>query len=73
VNTPNGTSLRAIVQAMVSKAKGGDMVAAREVLDRIIGKSTQTVVAHETIGVKVMPQEVIDAIRGHKEAMRDSE
>jgi hypothetical protein len=33
--------LREIVQAMVKKAKEGDMVAAREVLSRVIGKPAE--------------------------------
>jgi hypothetical protein len=35
--------LRAIVRALVKKAKRGDTVAAREVLDRLIGKSLAAV------------------------------
>ena len=31
--------LRAIVAAMIEKAKGGDLAAAREVLDRCVGKA----------------------------------
>ncbi len=35
--------LRAIVKALVAQAKAGDVPAAREVLDRLLGKSVQAV------------------------------
>ena len=35
--------LRQIVQALVQKAKGGDTIAAREILDRLLGKAKQEV------------------------------
>jgi len=35
--------IRAIVHALMARAKSGDVVAAREVLDRLLGKSVQPV------------------------------
>ena len=35
--------LRAILAAIVKKAKGGDLAAAREILDRLIGKPKSTI------------------------------
>lgn len=35
--------IKAIVQSLIERAKNGDVVAAREVLDRILGKSMQAI------------------------------
>jgi hypothetical protein len=42
MNTVSEDDLQAIVAAMVEAAKGGDIAAAREVLDRVIGKAVAT-------------------------------
>lgn len=38
----NTTMLRRIVRALIAKAVNGDVVAAREVLDRVLGKPSET-------------------------------
>src|SRR5688572_27225584 len=45
--------LAAIVAALVDKAKAGDVVAIREVLDRCIGKATPAVIPTEDDGDEV--------------------
>jgi hypothetical protein len=49
---------RAIVQALVTRAKEGDIIAAREVLNRIIGKPVDT--RDESSKPNITSQQVMD-------------
>lgn len=54
--------LRAVTQMLIRKAKGGDVAAARELLDRTLGKSQMMVALNGTLGmpnVKALPADVI--------------
>ena len=55
--------LRAIVSTLVEKAKAGDVMAAREVLDRLIGK------AKVAVAVEPEPQRTLDEINAEITAM----
>jgi ribosomal protein L17 len=46
--------LRAIVEALVARARSGDVAAAREVLDRLLGKSVAFVHAEASIDLDVL-------------------
>ena len=48
--------LREIVEKMIAEAKGGCMVAAKEILDRMCGKTTQRVEAEVTHDFSEMEQ-----------------
>ncbi len=58
--------LRAIVSTLVEKAKAGDVMAAREVLDRLLGKA-KVAVAIEPDPQRT-PDEIIAAIRALEQA-----
>ncbi len=58
--------LRAIVSTLVEKAKAGDVMAAREVLDRMLGKAKVTVAVEPE--PQRTPEEIIAAIRELEEA-----
>jgi hypothetical protein len=47
ISTVSDEDLQDIVRALVGKAKAGDVVAAREVLDRILGKATTPITVGE--------------------------
>ena len=49
--------LREIVEKMIAEAKGGCMVAAKEILDRTCGKATQRVEADVTHDFSQMDQD----------------
>lgn len=55
--------LRAIVSTLVEKAKAGDVMAAREVLDRMLGK------AKVAVAVEPEPQRTLEEIEAAMEAM----
>lgn len=58
--------LRAIVSTLVEKAKAGDVMAAREVLDRLLGKAKVAVAIEQE--PQRTPDEIIAAIRALEEA-----
>ncbi|MEE8079168.1 MAG: hypothetical protein V3T18_09240 [Pseudomonadales bacterium] len=58
--------LRAILSTLVEKAKAGDVMAAREVLDRLVGKA-KVAVAIEPEPQRT-PDEIIAAIRALEQA-----
>ncbi len=55
--------LRAIVSRLVKKAKAGDVMAAREVLDRLLGK------AKVAVAIEPEPQRTPDEIRAAIKAL----
>jgi hypothetical protein len=71
LGTVSDDDLRAIVRALVRKAKKGDTIAAREVLDRLIGKApalVQAEIAATTVERVLTPEEAVAAIRAEYEA-----
>ena len=58
--------LRAIVSTLVEKAKAGDVMAAREVLDRLLGK------AKVAVAVEPEPQRTPDEIRAAIRAFEEA-
>ena len=67
--------LRAILFTLVEKAKAGDVMAAREVLDRLLGKAKISIESEPPD--RRTPEEIIAAIRAleeaHPELMRRAE
>ena len=58
--------LRAIVSTLVEKAKAGDVMAAREVLDRLLGK------AKVAVAIEPEPQRTPDEIRAAIRALEQA-
>ena len=73
--TVSDDDLRAIVSTLVEKAKAGDVMAAREVLDRLLGKAKISIESEPPD--RRTPEEIIAAIRAleeaHPELMRRAE
>jgi hypothetical protein len=70
INAVSVADLRAIIRALVSKAKQGDVPAAREILDRLIGKPKQAVdvategpLIREVAGIRIADVTGIDGSR----------
>lgn len=56
--------LRAIVNTLIDQAKAGDVVAAREVLDRLIGKSVQAIALDAKLGIRSEPEPRLETDMG---------
>jgi hypothetical protein len=48
--------LRCILQGLVARAKAGDAVATREVLDRVLGRSVQAIAPDARVGTATEPE-----------------
>ncbi|WP_206292412.1 hypothetical protein [Humisphaera borealis] len=51
-----GTDVQEIVCVLVTQAKAEDVVAAREILDRLIGKSAQAIALDAKLGIRPEPE-----------------